>query len=213
MKSLIIYMLCSMSILTTNAQTFNEWFRQKETQEKYLVQQLIGLEVYANYLKKGYQAIDKGSKTINKIKNGDFTLHDLFFESQKSLNSNMLKQVDGLNIGSLKSLIHQRIHILDHFTAKDQLIDVQQKTSIKKILKKVRDDEIQLSNRYDELTKDNQLALDDDHRLERIKDLKMDYASLYGFIRYFEIQVKSYSDQIKNEQNDLSSSKKLLGIK
>jgi hypothetical protein len=206
-------MLCLLSIQTSFAQTFNEWFRQKKTQEEYLIQQLIGLEVYTNYLKKGYQAIDKGSKTIKRIKNGDFTLHDLFFESQKSLNSNMLKQVDGMDIGSLKSLIYQRIHLLDNFAAKNQIINVQQKTYFNKVFKKVRDEEIQLSNRYDELTKDDYLSLDDEHRLERIKDLKMDYASLYGFIRYFEIQVKSYSNQIKDEQIDLSSSKKLLGIK
>ena len=78
MKNIMIYFFCLLNITALKAQTFSEWFRQKKTQEKYLIQQIAGLEVYAGYLKKGYKIFDTGSKTISKIKSGDLNMHQLF---------------------------------------------------------------------------------------------------------------------------------------
>lgn len=213
MRSLLIYMLCSMSIATSSAQTFSEWFQQKEMQEKYLVQQLIGLEVYANYLKKGYQTIDKSAKTISSIKNGDFQLHELFFDSQRFLNPNMSRQVDGLEIQPLQRIIHQYIDRTDDFNVKDRTIGLQERTYFRKVLKNVRIKERQLANYYDDLAKDNNLEMSDEPRLERLKNLKMKYLSIYEFVRYFEIEVKGCAQQLKNKQREISNSKKLLGLK
>ena len=44
-------------ILSTNighSQKWDEWFKQKKTQKKYLIQQIAALKVYLGYLKEGY---------------------------------------------------------------------------------------------------------------------------------------------------------------
>lgn len=48
------------SFQLAEAQTFDEWFRQKKTQKKYLVQQIAALKVYLGYLKEGYEIAQKG---------------------------------------------------------------------------------------------------------------------------------------------------------
>jgi hypothetical protein len=70
----------------SQAQTWNEWFRQKKTQKKYLIQQIAALKVYLNYLKKGYGIVQKGMKVVGDIKEGNFKSHDEYFASLRSVN-------------------------------------------------------------------------------------------------------------------------------
>ncbi len=69
-----IMILITGMILSTAApaQTWDEWFKQKKTQKKYLAKQIVLLRLYLGYLKKGYEIADKGLTTIHNIKNGDF---------------------------------------------------------------------------------------------------------------------------------------------
>ncbi|MGB4400952.1 MAG: hypothetical protein WBJ10_16380, partial [Daejeonella sp.] len=75
MKAILILFIVSMSG-NLMAQTWDEIFKQKETQKKYLVQQLAALKLYAGYLKKGYDIADKGISSIKAFSNGEFKLHD-----------------------------------------------------------------------------------------------------------------------------------------
>ncbi len=62
-----------------NGQTFGEWFRQKKTQIKYLLERIAQLQVQIELLKKGYKIVDNGLRTIHQIKDGEFNLHKDFF--------------------------------------------------------------------------------------------------------------------------------------
>lgn len=77
-----------------NAQTFNEWFRQKKTQIKYLRQQIAANQVYISYLQKGYKIASTGLSAIHAIKQGDFMLHSTFFNSLQSVNPKMPEVAD-----------------------------------------------------------------------------------------------------------------------
>lgn len=59
----------------SKVQTFHEWFRQKKTQKKYLIQQIAALKVYLGYVQKGYSIAQKGLTTVSNIKKGNFDLH------------------------------------------------------------------------------------------------------------------------------------------
>ncbi len=67
------------------AQTFAEFFAQKKTQKKYLLEQLAALKVYAGYVKKGYDIAGKGLNTIRDITGGEFSLHNAFISSLKAV--------------------------------------------------------------------------------------------------------------------------------
>ncbi|WP_246001525.1 DUF932 domain-containing protein [Mucilaginibacter gracilis] len=68
------------------AQTFQEWWNQKATQKKYLLQQIAALQVYIGYLEKGYQVVNSGLNTVKDIMNGEFHLHDAYISSLKQVN-------------------------------------------------------------------------------------------------------------------------------
>lgn len=67
------------------AQTWSEWFKQKKTQKKYLINQIAALQVYIGYAKKGYDLVGDGIHTVRDIKNGEFGLHSAFFGSLKAV--------------------------------------------------------------------------------------------------------------------------------
>lgn len=76
---LIGMLLCIGTMQVASGQTFSEWFRQKKTQKKYLMQQIALLQTYLGYVKKGYTIVNDGITTVRKIKNGEFGLHDIFY--------------------------------------------------------------------------------------------------------------------------------------
>lgn len=89
MKKIFLLAGLCFTIHHTKAQTFAEWFRQSETQKKYLLQQIAALHVYLGYAKKGFEIANKGINTVRNIKNGDFNLHRDFFNSLKNVNPNI----------------------------------------------------------------------------------------------------------------------------
>lgn len=60
MKKLIAIITLTIFVTVCNAQTFAEWFKQKETQKKYLIQQIVAFQMYLGYVQKGYSIAQKG---------------------------------------------------------------------------------------------------------------------------------------------------------
>lgn len=71
--------------LSGAAQTFAEFFKQKKTQKRYLLQQIAALKVYLGYAKKGYELVGSGLSTVRDITNGEFSLHNAFISSLKKV--------------------------------------------------------------------------------------------------------------------------------
>jgi hypothetical protein len=63
------------------AQTFGEFFNQKKTQKRYLLEQIAALKVYLGYAKKGYEIVGTGLQTVKDITSGEFSLHSTFISS------------------------------------------------------------------------------------------------------------------------------------
>lgn len=76
--------------LGASAQTWSEWFSQKKTQQKYLLEQLAALKLYAGYLKKGYEISKSGLSFIKDASKGEFSLHEGFFASLKKVSPEIL---------------------------------------------------------------------------------------------------------------------------
>jgi hypothetical protein len=72
--------------LRVQAQTADELFNQKQTQLRYLVEQIAALKAYTGYLNQGYEIVSDGAQAVRNLKSGEFTLHDTFFKSLKAVN-------------------------------------------------------------------------------------------------------------------------------
>jgi hypothetical protein len=51
-KCFFLFALPLLFVQVSTAQTWSEWFSQKKTQKKYLLEQVAALKIYAGYLKK-----------------------------------------------------------------------------------------------------------------------------------------------------------------
>lgn len=67
------------------AQSFSEWFKQKKTQKKYLLEQISALFTYARYVRDGYGIAERGLGTISGLTRGELNLHDAFFSALKTV--------------------------------------------------------------------------------------------------------------------------------
>lgn len=80
MKSCLLFLFLLGSFIG-RAQTWDEFFKQKKTQKKYLLEQLVALKVYAGYAVKGYQTVHSGLDLIRQLTGGEFSMHDFFISS------------------------------------------------------------------------------------------------------------------------------------
>ena len=104
------------------AQTFAEWFRQKATQKKYLIQQIAALQVYIGYVSKGYSIAKKGLNTIQDIKHGDFDLHKNYFSSLASVNPTIKRYTRVADIISLEiNIVRQTASVIWYCKESNQL--------------------------------------------------------------------------------------------
>lgn len=69
------------------AQTWDEIFKQKKTQRRYLIEHVAALKLYAGYAWKGYTIANSGLQTINGLTSGELSLHEAFFNALKSASS------------------------------------------------------------------------------------------------------------------------------
>lgn len=85
LRLIIFTIVLLMSVANLHAQTYAEFFRQKKTQTKYLLEQIAALKMYAGYAKKGYDIASTGLNTIRGFSKGEFNLHNTFISSLKTV--------------------------------------------------------------------------------------------------------------------------------
>src|SRR5436190_21373731 len=91
MKKCLLSILLVATTIICHAQGLSEWFNQNATQKKYLLQQIAALQVYTQYLQKGYSIAKTGLTTIGNFKNGHFSLDKDFFASLENINPKIKK--------------------------------------------------------------------------------------------------------------------------
>ncbi len=106
----LMTVLVSAAATETMAQTWREFFSQKKTQKKYLLQQIAALQTYISYAKKGYNITSTGISTIKDIKNGEFDLHNAFFNSLKTVSPLVRKNVKIAEIIDLQQSITKNLN-------------------------------------------------------------------------------------------------------
>jgi len=96
------------SILPAKAQTFSEWFSQKKTQRKYLLNQIAALQVYIGYARKGYDIASSGLGMVRDITSSEFNLHNVFITGLKKVspairNDARIAEIISLQVSIIKA--------------------------------------------------------------------------------------------------------------
>jgi hypothetical protein len=195
---LIIIILLSGSF--SHAQTYDEWFRQKKTAKKYLLDQIAALQTYIGYAEKGYSIVNGGLNTIKDIKHGDFNLHNNYFSSLSSVNPEIKKY------SKVAAIIAMQISIAK------QISGTIKTNYLQKVFNNLLDE---CAKNLDELfavITNNETQMKDDERIQRIDKLYEDMKDMQMFTTSFSHSAKGLSIQRSNDQNDVIISKKLHGL-
>ncbi len=211
MKRIIMLIIAVVCVIECNAQTpnWNEWFRQKKTQRKYLVQQIAALKVYLEYLKKGYKIVDKGLTTIGDIKNGTFNLDKDYLNS--------LKQVSPVvkNSPKVKEVLVYQHSITTDFRKflddcrKDENLTSDEVHYIEDVYQNMLKE---CGTSIDELmvvTTAGEAEMKDDERLLRLDKVHDDMQDKYAFTQDFISSTRLLSLERAKEKNQIKGSKNL----
>ncbi|PWS33329.1 hypothetical protein [Pedobacter paludis] len=203
----LLMALGSGSVTAASAQMFSEWFRQKKTQQKYLLEQIAALEVYLGYAKKGYRIATEGWGFVHELSSGEMNLHDAFFKGLKLVNPvikadsrvsemlvlevDMLKVLQGLRSAASGEGLSAYVSSVSALVKADCLSDLEELVMV---------------------VSSGRVSLSDDVRLSRLDSIYQRMQERLGFVREFDAQVRSVLRQEQMEQDAIKKLRKYYEI-
>lgn len=214
MKKILLALLVFVSAAgSLKAQTFAEWFQQKKTQKKYLIQQIAALQIYIGYAKKGYKIAKEGLNTIGGFTKGEFNLHTDYFNSLKSVNPEIRRYVKVAEIIALQVKIIQNYNRTYRQLNSSDAFSEDELAYIGRVYSRLLDDCDKTLDELITITTDGKLEMKDDERIERIDKLYLDMQDKFTFSQSFSNDAKSLAASRLNDKSDVQTSRVLQGIK
>jgi hypothetical protein len=190
------------------AQTFAEWFSQKKTQQKYLLQQITALQLYSGNLNKGYRIASGGLGAVTKSLKDEFGLHTAYYNRLKEVNPALKDNPQLRDILAWQGDILQAVSQLNKADYLSQ--------GERRYLAKVKDALLADCNQQiavlQVLLTNGSLEMSDDERISRLNTIHLAMQSNHHFAADFTSRVKLYGVQKRREAESLSSTKKLWDI-
>ncbi|MBB2148948.1 hypothetical protein [Pedobacter gandavensis] len=206
--AVLVCLLLAFISQLSQAQTFAEFFKQKKTQKKYLLQQIAALQVYIEYAKKGYDIASSGLRTIKDISNGEFGLHSAFITSLKAINPVVRNNV------KVAEIIESQIRISKVFGSVQysDLLSLNNQLYVQNVQENVI---AECGNDLEELLlviTSGKLEMSDQQRLIRIDRIYQSMSDKYAFTMDFMGQVMMLTRQAEKEQEFIYQIRKYYEI-
>ena len=210
MNKLIVVLTFSLCATLSQAQTFNEWFRQKKTQKQYLLQQIAALKVYLDYLKKGYKIVDKGLTIVGDIKQGKFDLDIEYLESLANVNSAVSGSAKVAGIIAYQKRIMIEFRRLRDLTNESEYFTSEEKTYVESVYANMlRESEMSLEE-LDRVLSNSDFEMKDDERVKRVDALYSDMKDKYEFTKSFSNSTQVLIAQRSKEDYELKIQEELV---
>lgn len=193
---------------TALGQTWGEFFKQKKTQKRYLLQQIAALQVYIGQAKKGYDLVGSGLSTIKNFSNGEFGLHHTFISSLKMVSPQIRNHVKVAEIIADQALIVKAFNQIKgngSLAIEDQLYVLEVKAGvIEECLKDLEELALVVVSGKVEMTTDQRIM-----RLDKVSVAMRDKLE---FSQIFCQQVHEFSLAKEHEIKSINSLKYHYGI-
>lgn len=204
----LITAIISGMVASAKAQTFAEWFRQNSTQRKYLLQQIVALQVYSGYLKQGYQIATKGMTSISGALKTENGLHATYYSRLKSVDPAIK------NDNRVKEILSWQQDILVQLAAIDQLTGMTSDerhylNSVRAAVLKDCDDQI---NTLQKVVTDGKMEMSDAERMSVIGKIHAAMMNNYRITSGFVTQAEIYAAQRQREKRQTQTEKQLYGF-
>ncbi|EOR96265.1 hypothetical protein ADIARSV_0500 [Arcticibacter svalbardensis MN12-7] len=207
-KMFVLLLLFSGISLHGSAQTWDEFFKQKKTQKKYLLAQIAALNVYTGYLKKGYEIAESGLGLFGAITGDEQVLHKTFFASLKTVNPMVANSISAVELLGWQAGIMRNMNSVRKVT--------NLKPAEREYTEKVRTDLLRACDQeledYLLLISTSKLDLSDGERLDRLQKTYLSIADKFRFSKSFANEVALLSQQRQHGQSELQGTAALYGI-
>jgi hypothetical protein len=192
---------------SASAQTWGEFFSQKKTQKKYLLQQIAALQVYIGYAKKGYDIVGSGIHAVRDISNGEFSLHRNFFSSLAAVNPNIKNSaaVSEIINGGLAVIAVLKQWTSAGLNAEDQTYVALVRADL------LAECAADLEDLFMVITA-GKLEMKDDERLTRLETLRLSMQDKYDFALYFTGNLQRLIRNRVREQQSIDQIRRWYGI-
>lgn len=188
------------------AQTYNEIFRQKKTQEKYLLKQMAYLKLYADQAWKGYKLVSGGLETINDFTSGEFKLHEAFIYALSKVSSLVRKDYRVGEIVNFQLGINSSFRALLKSSASAQAPNQDYYRAVQE--KVIGECNADLDELMDIVLSSN-LEMNDAERLSRLKKIHTSMQEKAGFARWFWSQAQLLLQSQKQEKLEIEDLRRL----
>jgi hypothetical protein len=222
MKSALAVLLFSIGISNSYGQNWNEIFRQKKTQQKYLLQQIAALEVYTGNLKKGYEIVNDGLQTIKDFSNGEFNLHNAFITGLKKVSAAIRNDVRVIEIVEMHVRVNGLFNKANRMVndANGRFSDVNGSESLASLstyIASVRQNVMrECDSDLEELLMvimSGKVEMGDDERIERLNKIYFSMRDKSAFTQNFISELSIYTRQKEMEKRSIEQSRNSYGIK
>lgn len=167
-----------------------------------MLKQIAKLEIYIVDLEKGYSIAKEGLTTIAEIKNGEFSLHSLFFSSLQKVNPVVARYSKIAEIiADQVSIVSQFKNLLRKISSEGGINDRELKY-INTVYSNLSDECSKSLNALIAVTTDGTLEMTDDERIRRIDRIYDDMKDKYAFTRDFANKSGLLIDERTNEKQE-----------
>lgn len=207
MKKIVFILLVFCSVIA-KAQTWDEWFKQKQTQKKYLLEQIVAFEEYLKDIQKGYAVVSSGIQTVKDITNGEFNLHNVFFSSLGTVNPTIKDMAAVADIIAMQAAIIRKFKTVTNAGGSPD-----ETAYIGRVYQNLTNACITDINMLLNVLTDHVLQLNDEQRIARIMDIHQSMQDKYVFAQSFVQQASMLSLERMKEQSDINTSRQLYHLK
>jgi hypothetical protein len=211
MKIMFISSLAFVFPLVTCSQIAQEWLDQKNTQLKYLAQQIAANKVYIEYVQKGYKIAKEGLRTIASIKDGHLKIDADFFRSLKEVNPKIFNDPSLVALYGNYDRFHQTITGSLKLTRHNDMLTPDESSLLQKTLISLTERIIVSKLELRQLLTGYELQMTDDARLKRIDRVKDNVSELNQYARQITSEVEKLVLQRKREQREVKELASMIG--
>ncbi|MDT3404279.1 hypothetical protein [Mucilaginibacter terrae] len=211
-KKLLLYAfvtaIASGMSTVVHGQTFSEWFSQKKTQKKYLLEQLAALRVYSDYLQKGYSVAQNGLGTVSSYLKDEYGSHSVYYD--RLLQAGPAVRDDP----QIREIIRRQADIEQLFGPLERPeglspAEIQYLGKVRGAV--LHDCELQLQD-LDRVISNGKLKAGDRERIEQLNQVHAAMTENYRFSSAFVVQVVSLIKGRKQQEKDAKAGRSMRGI-
>lgn len=203
-KNLLLVTCCCLFTWGGYAQNSAEWLRQKRTQTRYLLEQILANGVYQDYLKQGYRVLQGGLNLIGEWKNREFELHTQYLNAGRNGLLPVIPELWTTRFAELSRTYIRENQALRQLCQSGSPLGSKEKRFVYQVIARLEEQYTRHRNNFIELATFGSRALNDRQRLESLNKLLDQLGAEVTLLANFQAEVSWILAQRKAEQRDLS---------